>query len=133
MGYDLRCLGAATICCLVLAGCGSDTGALATPTGPPSTPQPTPQPPVNFVIAGVVTELVAGQTVPLEGAHVEDSERHYAVKTGADGSYRIPDVALSYAGGGYIYFAKEGYRSQVRIVPLVGTDARVDVTLVRQP
>lgn len=72
MRYDLRWLGVAAICCLVLTGCGSDSGALATPTAPPPTPQPTPQPPVNFVVAGVVTELVAGQTVPLEGAHVED-------------------------------------------------------------
>jgi hypothetical protein len=79
-----------------------------------------------------VTELVGGQTMPLEGAHVEDSERHVFVKSRADGSYAISDVALTQFGGAYIYFAKEGYRSQVRIVPLTAADIRVDVTLVRE-
>jgi hypothetical protein len=78
-----------------------------------------------------VSEVVGGQTVALEGAHVEDSERHVSVKTGADGSYTIADVAITQFGGAYIYFAKAGYRSQSRIVPVTG-DIRLDVTLVRE-
>jgi hypothetical protein len=78
-----------------------------------------------------VSEVVGGQTVPLEGAHVEDSERHVFVKTAADGSYTIADVARSSFGGAYIYFAKEGYRSQSRQFALAG-DLRLDVILVRQ-
>jgi hypothetical protein len=78
-----------------------------------------------------VSEVVGGQTVPLEGVHVEDSERHVFVKTAADGSYTIADVARSSFGGGYIYFAKQGYRSQSRQFALTG-DLRLDVMLVRE-
>lgn len=122
----------AVLSCGVLAGCGTDSSSLPFPTAP-SQAQPTPQPPgqSHFTVSGVVSEVIGGQTVALESAHVEDSERHVSVKTGADGSYTIADVAITQFGGAYIYFAKVGYRSQSRIVPLTG-DIRLDVTLVRE-
>ncbi len=129
----VRLLGIAVVCCGVLAGCGNDSRSLPLPTAASPTPQPTPQPPApsGFTVSDVVSEVIGGQTMALEGAHVEDSERHVSVKTGADGSYTIRDVAISAFGGAYIYFAKEGYGSQVRQFPLTG-EHRVDVTLVRQ-
>jgi hypothetical protein len=66
--------------------------------------------------------------MPLEGVHVEDSQRHVSVKTDVDGSYRIENVA---PGGAYFFFGKDGYRSQTRQFPLTD-DTRVDVMLVRQ-
>ena len=131
----IRQLGLAAVCCALLAGCGSDSRP--SPTAPPPTPQPSPQPtpqppgPTGFTVSGVVSDVIGGQTVPLAAAHVEDSERHVFVKTGVDGSYTIRDVAISAFGGAYIYFAKEGYGSQVRQFPLTG-EHRLDVTLVRQ-
>ena len=121
------------LCCGVLAGCGTDSRLLPLPTTPSPAPQSTRQPPgpTRFTLSGVVSEVIGGQTVALEGAHVEDSERHVSVKTGADGSYTIADVAITQFGGAYIYFAKVGYRSQSQIVPLTG-DIRLDVTLVRE-
>jgi Carboxypeptidase regulatory-like domain len=141
MGHYIRLLGVAAISCAVLSGCDSNSSVLSLPTGaspapPPTpqptprpTPQPTPQPPpaTTFTVSGVVTELVDGHTVPIEGAHVEDSQRHFSVKTGPDGSYTIPGVG---GGGAYIYFAKEGFGMQTRQFNLTG-DTRLDITLVR--
>ena len=129
MGCYIRLLGfvVAFACCGVLAGCGTASQPTVSPTQPTS-PQP---PPSSFIVSGVVSHAVGTETVPLGGAHVEDSERHVWVKTGADGSYTIRDVAISAFGGAYIYFAKEGYRSDVRQFPLTG-EHRVDVTLVRE-
>ena len=129
----IRLLGIAVLCCGVLGGCG-DSRSVPLPTAAsPTPPPPAPQPPgpTGFTVSGIVSEVIGGETVPLAGAHVEDSERHVWVKTGADGSYSIRDVAISAFGGAYIYFAKEGYGSQVRQFPLTG-EHRVDVTLVRQ-
>ena len=128
----IRLLGVAAVCSGVLAGCGTDSGSLPTPTAASPTPQPNPPTQRTFTVSGVVSELVGGQIVPLEGAHVEDSERHVAVKTGRDGSYTIADVANSPSlGNAYIYFAKEGYRSQSRQF-LLTSDSRLDMTLVRE-
>jgi len=136
----MRCyihlLGVAAVCSGVLAGCG--TSSVPSPTPPSSLPSPTSalQPSLSFdrtyTVSGVVSELVGGQTVPLEGAHVEDSERHVSVKTSRDGSYTIADVPNSRSiGSAYIYFAKAGYLSQSR-QPLLTSDTRLDVTLVRE-
>ena len=65
--------------------------------------------------------------MPIEGAHVEDSNRHIFVTTGPDGSYRIPDVS---AGGAFIYFAKTGFTSLSRQFTVTG-DTVLDVSLVR--
>jgi hypothetical protein len=131
MEHYLRILGTAVLCFGVLAGCGADSRSPSFPTAASPTPQPAPPPQGSVTVSGVVSEVVGGQTVPLEGAHVEDSERHVFVKTAADGSYTIADVARSSFGGAYIYFAKEGYRSQSRQFALTG-DIRLDVILVRQ-
>jgi hypothetical protein len=127
----IRLLAVAALCSGILAGCGTGSGAPPTPTAASPIPQPnTTQ--RTFTVSGVVSELVGGQTVPLAGAHVEDSERHVSVKTGRDGSYTLADVANSPSlGNAYIYFAKEGYRSQSRQF-LLTSDSRVDVTLVRE-
>jgi hypothetical protein len=115
----------------VLFGCGDSSF----PTGPSPTPtvtapaQPTPVGP--YTVSGVVSEVVDGRMVPLEGAHVEDSQRHVSVKTASDGSYTLTNVVESSLGGAYIYFAKDGFRSQSRQFALTG-DTRLDVTLVRQ-
>lgn len=132
----MRCyfgvLGVGAMCCGVLAGCGTDSGPLPTPTAASPTPQPNPAAQRTFTISGVVSELVGDQMVPVEGAHVEDSERHVSVKTGRDGSYTIADVANSPSlGNAYIYFAKAGYRSQTRQF-LITSDTRLDMTLVRE-
>ena len=134
----IRLLGIAIVSCGLLSGCdrGADSSSLRLPTGFTPTPTPTPSPPApppasSYTVSGVVSEVVDGQTVPLEGAHVEDSERHVSVKTAADGSYTLTEVAISWNGGAYIYFAKTGFRSQVRQFPLTG-DHRVDVTLIRE-
>ena len=124
-----RLLVIAVLCCGVLAGCGTDSRSQPLPTAP--SPASQPPGPTHFTVSGVVSEVIGGQTVALESAHVEDSERHVSVKTGADGSYTIADVAITQFGGAYIYFAKAGYRSQSQIVPLTG-DTRLDVTLVRE-
>ena len=130
MQHHIRLLGIAVLCCGVLAGC-RDTRSPSFPTAVSPTPQPTPQPPGSVTVSGVVSEVVGGQTVPLEGVHVEDSERHVFVRTAADGSYTITEVARSSFGGAYIYFAKQGYRSQSRQFALTG-DLRLDVMLVRE-
>ena len=130
MQHYIRLLGTAVLCCGVLAGC-SDTRSPSFPTAVSPTPQPTPQPLGGVTVSGVVSEVVGGQTVPLEGVHVEDSERHVFVRTAADGSYTIAEVARSSFGGAYIYFAKQGYRSQSRQFALTG-DLRLDVMLVRE-
>ena len=132
MRCHIRLLSVVAMCSGVLAGCGADSGSLPTPTAASPTPQPIPPAQRTFTVSGVVSELVGGQMVPLEGAHVEDSERHVSVKTGRDGSYTIGDVANSPSlGNAYIYFTKEGYRSQVRQF-LLTSDTRVDMTLVRE-
>lgn len=132
-GY-IRRLTVAVLCCGLLSACGTDSRsptAATPPVQPQALPQPTPPPPGGFTVSGVVSEVAGGQTVPLEGVHVEDSERHVFVKSGADGGYTITEVAISSFGGAYIYFAKAGYTSQVRQFPLTG-NMRVDVVLVRQ-
>ena len=126
----------AVLCCAVFAGCGTQTQSrfptAASPTPQSSSPPPPSAPtPATITVSGVVTEAVGGQAVPLVGAHVEDSERHEFVKTAADGTYTLTGVVKSSFGGAYVFFAKEGYRSQVRQFPLTG-DTRVDVTLVRE-
>ena len=134
MQRDMRRLTVAVICCALLAACGVDSRsptAATPPVQPQALPQPTPPPPGGFTVSGVVSEVISGQTVPLEGVHVEDSERHVFVNSGADGSYTITEVAVSYLGGASIYFAKAGYTSQVRRIPLTA-NMRVDVVLVRQ-
>jgi hypothetical protein len=100
------------------------TGILT--SGPVPT-QPVPQGAV-FTVSGVVTEVAAGRSVPLQDVRVEDSYRHVWVKTGEDGSYTISDVS---AGYGYMYFAKDGYKSYVQEFTLTG-DIRLDVELVRR-
>jgi hypothetical protein len=130
MNPFIRVLPLAVLCCGVLSGCGTQNGArfptAASPTPPPSVPTP-----ASITVSGLVTEVVGGQAVPLIGAHVEDSQRHVFVRTGDDGSYSLTGVVMSSFGGAYVYYAKEGYRPQVREFPLVG-DTRVDVTLVRE-
>ena len=81
----------------------------------------------TFAVSGVVTEVVGGLVVPLQGVHVEDSTRHVFVRTGADGSYTIRDV---YAGAAYLYFAKDGFGAQTRQFTLAG-DTRVNMQLAR--
>jgi integrase-like protein len=136
MERSIRLLRIAVLCCGACAGCGTESRSLPLPTSASPTlqviPPPGPQPTGPFIVSGIVSEVVDGQTVPLEGVHVEDSERHVSVKTGADGSYAIADVALTQFGGAHIYFAKNGYRSQVRIVPLTTNEIRVDMTLGRE-
>jgi Carboxypeptidase regulatory-like domain len=133
MGRYIRLLGVAAISCAVLSGCGSNSSVLSLPTGASSAPQPAPQPTpqptpaTTYAVSGVVSEVVDGHTVPIVGAHVEDSQRHVFVKTGPDGSYTIPDVG---GGAAYIYFAKEGFGMQTRQFNLSG-DTRLDITLVR--
>ena len=124
-----RNLAVCTIACGVLSACGGHSGPLsptAIPSAPIQTPPPIPQGP--FTVSGVVSEMVGNLIVPLEGAHVEDSMRHYYVKTGGDGSYTIRDVA---AGAAYFYVAKDGFRSQTRQFSLTA-DTRLDLQLVRQ-
>jgi hypothetical protein len=139
MGLRLL-FGIVVISCGVLTGCdqGAGSGSLRLPTAaspqpsPGPNPSPSPQPPSgNYAVSGVVSEVVNGQTVPLEGVHVEDSERHVSVKTAADGSYILTEVAISWSGGAYIYVAKPGFRSQSRQFPLLA-DTRLDITLVRE-
>ena len=124
-----RNLAVCTIACGVLSACGGHSGPLS-PTAIPSPPIPDPPriPQGTFTVSGVVSEAVGGVTVPLEDVHVEDSMRHYFVKTGGDGSYTIPDVA---AGAAYFYITKPGYRSQTRQFSLTA-DTRLDLQLVRQ-
>jgi Carboxypeptidase regulatory-like domain len=131
MGRDIILLVVGVISCAVLSGCGSDSGPLSPTVDPPiatPAPQPTPAPQGTYTVSGVVSEAADDQTVPLEGVHVEDSERHYSVKTGPDGSYTIPDAR---AGNAYFYFVKEGFRSQVQQF-ILASDTRLDIQLVRQ-
>ena len=120
--------------CAILAGCVTQSSPAPPPTDPAPAPSPQPTQPVTYTVRGVVSEVVNDLTVPLEGAHVEDSERHVWVNTRADGSYTMPDaVFVPREGGAHIYFAKPGYKSQVHIVsPPNALEARVDVTLVRE-
>ena len=125
----LRNLGVCAIACGLLSGCGGDLGP-PSPTGVSSSPVVT-QPPIpqgTFTVSGVVSEVVGDVMMPLEAVHVEDSMRHYFVKTGSDGSYTIRDVA---AGAAYFYIAKEGFLRETRQFSLSG-DTRLDIQLVRQ-
>ena len=134
MGRYLCRLTVTALCCGLLGACSADSRSPTAATSPVQTralPPPTDPPPGGFTVSGIVSEIVGGQTVPLEGVHVEDSERHVFVKSGADGGFTITEVAVSSFGGAYIYFAKPGYTSQVRQFPLTG-NTRVDVVLVRQ-
>ena len=133
MGRALRLPGICVISCAVLLACGSDSARPLLPTGatPTPTPAPTPPPQGSYTVSGVVSEVVDGRMVPIEGAHVEDSERHVWVQTAADGTYTLGEVVVSSLGGAYIYVAKQGFRSQSHQFALTG-DTRLDVTLVRQ-
>ena len=126
-----RNLGVCATAFVVLTGCSDSRALPPTVASPPApTPQPTPQ--GTYTVSGVVSALAGRLAEPLAGVHVEDSERHVFVNTGPDGSYTIADVANSPSlGHAYIYFQKNGYRSQSRQFLLTG-DTRLDVTLVRE-
>ena len=75
-----------------------------------------------------MSAVVGDALVPVDGVHVEDSQRHVFAKTGVDGTYTIPDVG---SGAAYFYFSKDGFRSETRQFTLAG-DMRLDIQLVRQ-
>ena len=125
-------LGLCATAFVVLSGC-NDSGPLPPTVIPSPAPSPAPQPPQpipqgTYTVSGVVSAGVGDLARPVEGVHVEDSQRHVFVKTGADGSYTIREVA---AGAAYFYFEKEGFHSQTRQFALTG-DMRLDIQLVRQ-
>jgi hypothetical protein len=112
----------------VLSGC-SDRGPVPVTSPSLVTPGPQPRPTQgNYTVSGVVSAVAGAVEQPLEGVHVEDSQRHVFVKTGADGSFTIREVQ---GGGAYFYFAKEGFRSQTRQFEL-SADTRLDIRLVRE-
>jgi hypothetical protein len=126
-----RNLGICVIACGLIAACGDGSGPVSPPTAPsasPPVPTPAPPPQGTFTVYGVVSELVDHVLVPLEGVHVEDSNRHYFINTGSDGSYTIRDVA---AGAAYFYIAKQGFRAETRQFSLA-SDTQLDIQLVRQ-
>jgi len=137
MGHYIRLLaprlGICATALVMLSGC-SDSSPLrptrvsSAPGSPPPSPVPQPTPQGTYTVSGVVSGAVGEMAEPVEGAHVEDSQRHVFAKTGADGSYTIRDVG---AGDAYFYFAKEGFRSETRQFTLTG-DLRLDIQLVRQ-
>jgi hypothetical protein len=121
-------LGVCAIAIVVLSAC-SESGPLPpTVPSPPTSPAPQPVPQSTYTVSGVVSAVVGDVSVPVEGVHVEDSQRHVFVKTGADGSYTIPEVG---GGAAYFYFAKDGFRSETRQFALTG-DMRLDIQLARQ-
>ena len=128
MGRYIHLFPVCVIWCVVLSGCGTDSRPML-PTAASPTPQPTPA--ATYTVSGVVSEVVGGQTVSIEGAHVEDSQRHVFVTTAADGTYTLREVGESSLGGAYIYVVKDGFRSQSHQFALT-RDTRLDVTLVRQ-
>ena len=110
---------------MVLSGC-DDSGPVSptpTPAASPAAPAPQPIPQGAYTVTGVVTTLVGGGMVPVEGVLVEDSYRHASVRTGADGSYTIREVG---SGAAYFYIAKQGFRTQIRTFTLTG-DFRLDI------
>ena len=113
---------------VVLSGCGGSGPLPAAPSQQivPAQPQPIPQ--GTFTVSGVVSRAGSAQVVPLEGVHVEDSQRHVFVKTGNDGSYTIRDVGAGFA---YFYFKKDGYRAYVSTFTLTG-DTRLDIQLTQE-
>jgi hypothetical protein len=115
---------------VALSGCGSLNPVSPSISGP-SVGSPAPGPQGPFTVTGTVTELVDGEPVALEGAHVEDSQRHVVVRTAADGSYIIQDVE-PYQGNIYLFFAKEGYQSTTRTFAPSANELRVDILLVRE-
>jgi hypothetical protein len=122
-------LGVCATALVVVSGCG-DSGPLAPAVipAPPTSSAPQPIAQGTYTVSGVVSVVVGDLSVPVEGVHVEDSQRHVSVKTGADGSYTLRDVG---GGAAYFYFAKEGFGSQTRQFALTA-DMRLDVQLVRQ-
>jgi hypothetical protein len=131
MGRYIRLLGGVAISCAVLSGCSNTATVPTGPSAPYAAPQPVPSPPGGFTLSGVVSEVINGQSVPIEGVHVEDSRFHQFVNTGPDGSYRITDVGVDPYIGATIYFAKTGFRSQTRrFVP--SGDTRLDISLIRE-
>lgn len=126
----------AAIAVFAFSGCGDGGPAnpvspsvTSSPAAPPAAPQPLPGG-IGYTVSGVVSELVGGVAVPLEGVHVDDSQRHVFVTSAADGSYTIRDVE-THQGSAYFYFFKEGYGSLTRTFPLTSQDTRLDVQFVR--
>jgi hypothetical protein len=116
---------------VALSGCGSLNPVSPSISGTPLESPAPPAPQGVFTVTGVVTELVDGEPVALEGALVEDSQRHFGVRTAADGSYTIQDVE-SYQGDIYLFFSKEGYHSISRTFAPSANELRVDVLLIRE-
>jgi hypothetical protein len=115
---------------VALSGCGSANPVSPSISGSPlESPAPPPQGP--FTVTGVVSELAGGTPVALEGAHVEDSQRHFAVLTNEDGFYTIQNVE-PHQGHIYLFFAKEGYQSTTRTFAPIANELRVDILLVRE-
>jgi len=124
-------LGACAVAFTLLAGCRGNTALPAPTPSPPAPPAPIPSgpiPPGPFTVSGVVFEVVSDAMVPLEGARVEDSTRHFQVTTGGDGSYTIHDVA---GGVAYLYISKGGFRSESRQF-ILAADTQLDIQLRRQ-
>lgn len=113
---------------VALSGCGSNN-----PISPsaPIAPAPVAAPQGPFTVTGVVTEPVGDGSVAVAGAHVEDSQRHFVVLTGEDGSYTIQDVE-AFQGSIYLYFAKDGYQPVTRTLAPTANEVRVDILLVRE-
>ena len=115
-----------------LAACGND--GPTTPSSVPAiaaAPAPAPEPEAPSMVAGVVSEVIDGIPVGIEGVLVEDGVRHVSVMTDADGSYQIADVE-TYSGNAYLTFWKDGYETETRMFALEGSETRVDVELSRE-
>lgn len=114
----------------------SACGSYGSPAGPSLSPGLTapPQPSLPqgpFTVSGVISETIDGAAVGVEGVWVEDSSRHEAVYTAADGSYSIANVE-AYQGSIYLYVAKSGYQTVTRSFAPTGSETRLDIQLSRQ-
>jgi hypothetical protein len=116
-----------------LSGCGGDGPISPSPRTVNSQPTPAPAPITQGpqTVSGVVSEVIDGVTVALEGVNVEDSSRHVSVRTAADGSYNMRDLE-TYMGNAYLFFSKQGYGSMTRTFTPAGAETRIDIQLARQ-
>lgn len=106
-------------------GGGNQSASLTSPSAPPLSAGPSP----TYTLSGVVSEATPAGPAPIEGAQVEESNRHVAARTDRNGFFSLSGL---FAGSSSILVSKENYETDRRTVTING-DTRLDIQLRRRP